>query len=84
MAIGPYAGRQLEELWMVTQDGIPVLHGRPKGEAEAFAKKLGDGLPKVRAGTHIYMPHIELKYDVQAMKKRDDLYTEFRGYRRGD
>ena len=69
---------------MVTQDGIPVLQGRPKGEAEAFAKKLGDGLPKVRAGTHIYMPHIELKYDVQAMKKRDDLYTEFRGYRRGD
>ena len=84
MAIGPYHGRSLEELWMVLQDGIPVLQGRPKAEAEAFAKKIGDGLPKVRAGSAIYMPHIELKYDAAAMKKRDDLYTEFRGYRRGD
>ena len=84
MAIGPYSGRQLEELWMVLQDGMPILRGRPKDEAERLAKQLGDGLPAHRAGSKIHSPHIEVVYDKAAMKQRDDLYTEFRGYRRGD
>jgi hypothetical protein len=84
MAIGPYAGRQLEELWMVLQDGRPILRGRPKADAERFAKKLGDGLPRTAAGTTIHAPHIEIAYDRQAMKRRDDLYTEFKEYRHGD
>lgn len=84
MAIGPYSGRQLDELWMVTQDGYPILRGCLKHEAERHAKKLGDGLPRKRAGTSIHSPHIEITYDREAMKRRDDLYTEFKGYRRGD
>lgn len=80
MAINQYSGRQLEVLWMVLQDGRPILRGRPKIEAEAFAKRLGDGLPATRAGTRVHSPHIELVYDRQAMKQRDDLYSEFRGY----
>ena len=54
-----------------------------KAEAEAYAKRLGDGLPQKAAGTRIHSPHIELRYDEAAMTKRDNLYTEFRGYRRG-
>ena len=84
MAIGPYSGRQFAELWMVLQDGSPILRGRSKAEAERFAQQLGDGLPKKSAGTRIHAPHIELRYDRDAMTKRDNLYTEFRGYRRGD
>ena len=83
MAITQYSGRQLDELWMVLQDGRPILRGRPKAEAETFAKKLGEGLPAHRAGTRIHSPHIELVYDRDAMKRRDDLYTEFKEYRRG-
>ena len=83
MAISQYSGRTLEELWMVTQDGSPILRGQTKAEAEAMAKRLGDGFAKKRAGTQIHMPHIEIAYDHQAMKRRDDLYTEFKEYRRG-
>ena len=84
MAISRYAGKTLPELWMVTQDGAPILRGRPKSEAERFAEDLGRNLPGKRAGTKIHSPHIELKYDDAAMQQRADLYTEFRGYRRGD
>ena len=84
MAIGKYSGRQLEEQWMVLQDGRPILRGRTKAEAEKFAKQLGEGIPAHVAGTKIHSPHIELRYDKAAMKQRDDLYTEFKGYRRGD
>mgnify|MGYP001610468898 CR=1 FL=1 len=83
MAIGKWSGRQLETLWMVLQDGMPILRGRSKSEAEAYAKRLGDGLPQKAAGTRIHSPHIELCYDEAAMTTRDNLYTEFRGYRRG-
>ena len=69
---------------MVLQDGRPILRGQTKHAAERVAKQLGDGLPAHAAGSRIHQPHIELVYDVEAMKKRDDLYTEFRGYRNGD
>ena len=68
---------------MVLQDGSPILRGRPKSEAEQFAKQLGDGLPQKAAGTRIHAPHIELRYDEAAMTKRDNLYSEFKEYRRG-
>ena len=84
MAIGPYSGRQFEEKWMVLQDGRPILRGQTKDAAERMAKQLGDGLPAHAAGTKIHQPHIEVVYDRAAMKERDDLYTEFKGYRRGD
>lgn len=83
MAITRYSGRQLETLYVVKQDGKPILRGRPQAEAEAFAKQLGDGLPSHAAGTSIHSPYIEIAYDHEAMKRRDDLYTEFRGYRHG-
>ena len=84
MAIGRYSGRQLETLYMVLQDGHPILRGRPQSEAETLAKQLGDGLPTHRAGSTIHSPWIEVVYDREAMKRRDDLYTEFKGYRNGD
>ena len=84
MAIGQYSGRQLETLYMVLQDGMPILRGRSQADAERVAKQLGDGLPAHRAGSKIHSPHIEVVYDKAAMRQRDDLYTEFRGYRRGD
>lgn len=68
---------------MVLQDGHPILRGREKAEAERFAEQLGNGLPSHRAGTKIHSPHIEIAYDREAMKQRDDLYTEYKGYRRG-
>lgn len=83
MAVSPYAGRQHREQWMVLQDGRPIVRGRDKVEAEQIAKQLGDGLPAHRAGTRIHSPHIEIAYDREAMQKVDDLYTEYRGYRRG-
>ena len=69
---------------MVLQDGRPILRGQTKQQAEHTANQLANGLTAKRAGTRIHSPHIEIVYDRAAMKARDDLYTEFKGYRRGD
>ena len=78
-----YTGRQRPEKWMVLQDGRPIVRGQDKAAADRIAEQLGQGLPKKRAGTRIHSPHIEIVYDREAMKRLDDLYTEFRGYRNG-
>jgi len=83
MAIGPYNGRQLPEKWMVLQDGRPIYRGMDRALAEKSATQLANGLDRHRAGTRIHAPHIEIAYDRAAMKQRDDLYTEYKGYRRG-
>jgi hypothetical protein len=84
MAISEYTGRQRPEKWMVLQDGRPIVRGQEKQAAERIANQLGRGLDKKRAGSRIHAPHIEIAYDRDAMKRLDDLYTEFRGYRNGD
>ena len=84
MAIGAYSGRSRPEKWMVVQDGRPIVRGHSKEAAERIANQLGTGLDRKRAGSRIHAPHIEIAYDREAMKKLDDLYTEFRGYRNGD
>lgn len=83
MAITPYSGRALETLYVVKQNGKPILRGLNEAKAYAMAKQIGDGLPAHQAGTRIHSPHIEVGYDHEAMKKRDDLYREYKDYRRG-
>jgi hypothetical protein len=68
---------------MVLQDGSPILRGQTKATAERYANSLARGLDGKRAGSRIHAPHIEIAYDEHAMKRADDLYTEFKGYRNG-
>ena len=84
MAISEYTGRQRPEKWMVLQDGRPIVRGQEKVAAEHVAEQLGRDLARKRAGSRIHAPHIEIAYDREAMRRLDDLYTEFRGYRNGD
>ena len=84
MAISEYTGRQRPEKWMVLQDGRPIVRGQEKAAAERVAEQLGRDLARKRAGSRIHAPYIEIAYDREAMKRVDDLYTEFRGYRNGD
>lgn len=65
------------------QDGTPIVRGRSREEADKIAQPMAVKLKQRQAGTTVHLPHIEVVRDVQAMKQRDHLYTEFKGYRNG-
>lgn len=71
------------EMWMVCQDGWPIMRGRSKAQAERHAQQLAAGLHGHRAGSRIRAVDITIQRDVEAMQKEDALYTEFKGYRNG-
>ena len=71
------------EIWLVTQDGFIIKRGLRKEQAEAHATYLKNGLDSHRAGTKIRSVDIAIGRDVDAELKRDNLYTEFKGYRDG-
>ena len=71
------------DIWMVCQDGWPIVRGLRREQAEAHASQLKNGLDSHRAGSRIRSVDITIARDVEAIRKRDDLYTEFKGYRDG-
>ena len=71
------------EIWMVCQDGWPIVRGLPKAKAEAHAHSLKTGLDSHRGGSKIRSVDITIQRDREAERKRDDLYVEFKGYRNG-
>jgi len=73
----PTCIRQRPEIWMVLQDGSPILRGLPKAKAERQATYLAAGHEAKRAGTTIRHRHYEIVRDWDAERREDALYTEF-------
>jgi hypothetical protein len=71
------------DIWMIAQDGMPLLRGLTRQRAESQASALKAGLDQHRAGSRIRSVDITIQRDQDAMQTREALYREFKGYRNG-